>query len=49
MIQTLAETRARWTTEGRAGAFPVTEEDLRLAADRLRRFAPKKRVHSTLR
>jgi eukaryotic-like serine/threonine-protein kinase len=38
MIQTLTETHARWTKEGRAGELPVSEEDLRLAAGRLRRL-----------
>jgi tetratricopeptide (TPR) repeat protein len=37
MIETLAETRARWTKEQRSGELPVSEEDLRLAASRLQR------------
>ena len=38
MLQTLTETHARWTKEGRAGQLPVSEEDLRLAASRVRRL-----------
>jgi non-specific serine/threonine protein kinase/serine/threonine-protein kinase len=38
MIKTLTETHARWTKEGRAGQLPVSEEDLRLAASRVRRL-----------
>jgi hypothetical protein len=38
MLQTLTETHARWTKEGRAGQLPVSEEDLRLAAGRVRRL-----------
>jgi len=38
IIQTLTETHARWMKEGRAGPLPVSEEDLRLAASRVRRL-----------
>jgi non-specific serine/threonine protein kinase/serine/threonine-protein kinase len=44
MLQTLTETHARWTKEGRAGRLPVSEEDLRLAAGRVRRLRTAERL-----
>jgi non-specific serine/threonine protein kinase/serine/threonine-protein kinase len=41
MIETLAETRARWTKEQRSGQLPVSEEDLRLAASRLQQLVAR--------
>jgi tetratricopeptide (TPR) repeat protein len=42
MIETLAETRARWTKEQRAGEPPVSEEDVRVAAGRLQQLVARR-------